>query len=127
MRVHELLAALTNRPNQNAEVLVVESGAADTILTIESVMKEGNEKSLILMGKSLKPGTLIEASQRGAGQIHNTKIYKSAEQPGKFQVSIDGLTLLKHFETQTDAHTFIQGFVFGFSAGSGSKTPEVTV
>ena len=120
MKVYELLADLKNRTHQGAQVLVVESDAAD-ILTIESVIKEDNEKTVILMGKSIKRGTLVEASLRGAGQVHNMKVYESVEQPGKFQVNVDGLSLLQQFETQADAKLFIQGFTFGFSAGSGSK------
>ena len=126
MKVYELLADLKNRADQ-AQVIVVESDAADNVFTIESVVG-GNEKSVILMGKSSRVGLhpLIEASMREAGQIHTQKIYESVERPGKFQVSIDGLKLLPHFDTQADAQLFIQGFAFGFSAGSGS-TPAATM
>jgi hypothetical protein len=90
MKVHELFADLTNR-HQDAQLLVIESDAADSAFTIESVVG-GNEKSVILIGKSTRVGLhpLIEASMREAGQIHTHKIFKSAMQPGKFQVSIDG-------------------------------------
>jgi hypothetical protein len=123
MKVSELLADLKNRADQ-AQIIVVESDAPDNPLTIESVVG-GNEKSVILMGKSTRVGfrPLVEASMQGGGQIHNTKIFKSAMQPGKFQVSIDGLTLMQHFETQADAHLFLMGFSFGFATGSGSKSP----
>ena len=123
MKVSELLADLTSRPHQDAALLLIEGDGSDNVLTIESVIG-GNEKSVILMGKSTRVGfhPLVEASMQGAGQIHNTKIFKSAMQPGKFQVSIDGLTLMQHFETQADAQLFLMGFSFGFATGSGSKS-----
>jgi hypothetical protein len=121
MKVQELLADLQNRTHQGAQVLVVETGDADNIFTIESTVKEDNEKTVLLMAKSVRPRTLIEALGRGAGQIHNMKIYESVEHPGKFQGSIDGLALLQHFETQANAKLFIQGYTFGFTAGLGSR------
>lgn len=126
MKVSELLADLKNRADQ-AQIIMVESDAPDNPLTIESVVG-GNEKSVILMGKSTRAGLhpLIEASMREAGQIHTHKIFKSAMQPGKFQVSIDGLTLMSHFDTETNARDFIMGFRFGFAAGVGS-TPATAV
>jgi hypothetical protein len=80
MKVSELLADLKNRADQ-AQIIVVESDAADNVFTIESVVG-GNEKSVILMGKSTRVGLhpLIEASMREAGQIHTHKIFKSAMQ-----------------------------------------------
>jgi hypothetical protein len=121
MKIYELLEDLKTR-HQNAQVLVVESDAPDNAFTIES-LAGGNEKSVILMGKSVREGfhPLIEASMRAAGQIHTHKIFKSAMQPGKFQVSIDGLNMMQQFDTQADAQSFLMGFSFGFAAGSGSK------
>jgi hypothetical protein len=67
---------------------------------------------------------LIDAALQGPGQIHTHKIYQSVERPGKFQVSIDGLTLMPHFDTQSDAQIFLMGFSLGRAAGSGSKNPS---
>lgn len=53
MKISELLADLNSRP-QTAQVLVVEPNLVQSIgpLTIESVVQEGNEKVVMLMGKS---------------------------------------------------------------------------
>jgi hypothetical protein len=116
MKVSELLADLKNRADQ-AQVIVIESDAVDKILTIESVVKESNEKAVVLMGKSGKNRTFDEALVRGSNERHSIKILESGDQ---FQVSIDGSTLLPRFETPKDAKLFVQGYTVGFSVGSGS-------
>jgi hypothetical protein len=123
MKVSELLADLKDH-RQDAPVLVIENDAIlpENMLTIESIIKEENTVVLLKVRSINRnpSGTLVEALIRGSGKVLNMKIYESVERPGKFQISIDGTVLQQHFESQDDAKLFIQGFTFGFSAGSGS-------
>lgn len=125
MKVHELLADLTNR-HQDAQLLVIESNAADHILTIESIVREGNEKAVVLMGKSVRSpfegfsgGILAEALAQGkSNRVFKIQVYES--EPGKYQASVDGVTLKQPFDSEHEARMYLRGFVFGFTTGSGS-------
>jgi hypothetical protein len=129
MKVSELLADLNNRP-QTGQVLMVETDVTvgpGNIFTIESIAG-GNEKSVILMGKSVtrKPldemfSNLIKDREQGRWtRIFKAEIHKS-EKDGKYEVSINGRIMQSGFETVEEAKLFARGFAFGFELGSAGK------
>jgi hypothetical protein len=130
MKVSDLVADLNNR-SQNAQVMIVEPYACpDNILTIESVIKEDNEKIVMLIGKSALrkpmetfPGILLRGR---SDRVFKASICKSDEKDGKFQVSVDGVILQSDFETEHEAKICVRGFVLGFNAGSGSISTDTT-
>src|SRR4029077_11132907 len=130
MRVSELLADLTTR-SQDAQVVMVETDVdvgPGNVFIIESIAG-GNEKSVLLMGKSgaRKPvavlfGSLVEDREQGKwASILRASIQESDQNDGKYRVSIDGTTIQDGFETIHDAQLFTRGFALGSQLGSAAK------
>jgi hypothetical protein len=124
MKVSELLADLTSRPqSQNALVVLVETDSAGNTFTVESSVRESNEKVVILQIKSMRgplerfPDILLQSRPH---RRYRASICESVVPSGKFQVNIDG-RLLGLFDTQAEAKLFLQGFVLGAETGAAEK------
>ena len=130
MKVSELLTDLINR-SQLAQVLMVEKDVVvnpGNVFMIDSVVKERDDKVVILMGKRITPtpleeffSGLVEDRERGKPtKVFKTAIHKSEKSDG-YQVSIDGRILQTGFGAVEEAKLFVRGFVLGFEMGKSEK------
>jgi hypothetical protein len=96
-------------------------------------MKEGNERAVMLLGKSVRKKhplealfrSRVEAMEGGEGRWKRTGTKHEATfdkaEDGKYQVSIDGTAVIKGIETAQEAKSFAKGFVLGLEVGKSEK------
>jgi hypothetical protein len=130
MKVSELLADLTNRP-QNAQIHLIEKDfevGPGNLFVIESAVKEDCDGVVILMCKSVtrKPidmafSRMLEDLERGKPtRVFKTTISESVLNPGKYEACIDGRSL-GLFNTMEETKLFLRGFVLGSEMGTSGK------
>jgi|SRR5271155_525080 hypothetical protein len=124
MIASELMEELKTRV-PDALILVREG---HSVARITSVLKNKPPEPVLLIGEPIEMGMgqashiLSEAMGQGVGKGFNVKFIPSVHNPGKFQVSIDGVPAWPgEFDTQNEAKAFMRGFTFGFSVGGGIK------
>ena len=120
MNVSELMEELkTHIPN--APIVLLDGNIA---LVVTSVMKSEADTAVRLVGERVPmylggPSPLLaEALDQGVSKKFKGKIIESADNPGKFQVSIDDYpALAAQFDTRNEALAYMRGFTVGYSAG----------
>jgi hypothetical protein len=98
-------------------------------MIITSVVEQHSDTGVLLMGEPVEPPpmarasrTLSEAMAQGVSKRFRARFLPSVQNPGKFQVEIDGAPAwLGEFDTQNEAMAFVRGFTYGFSIGGGIK------
>ena len=125
MNVSELMGELKIRI-PNAPIVLLDGNIG---LAVTSVMKSEADTAVRLVGERVPmylggPSPLLaEALAQGVSKRFKGKIIESADNPGKFQVSIDGYPApAAPFDTRNEALAYMRGFTVGYSAGGGIKS-----
>jgi hypothetical protein len=122
MNASELMEELKTRL-PDVPILVHEG---DIIARITSVLKNKPHEPILLFGEPMGMGQashiLSEAMAQGVMKAFYAKITESALNPGKFELSIAGYSEgAGEFDTRNEAVSYMRGFTFGFTTGSGIK------
>jgi hypothetical protein len=120
MNAAELMEELkTHIPN--APIVLLDGNIA---LVVTSVMKSEADTAVRLVGQRVPmslggPSPLLaEALAQGVSERFKGKIIESADNPGKFQVSIDDYPApAAQFDSRNEALAYMRGFTVGYSAG----------
>jgi hypothetical protein len=120
MNASELMEELkTHIPN--APIVLLDGNIA---LVVTSVMKSEADTAVRLVGQRVPmslggPSPLLaEALAQGVSERFKGKIIESADNPGKFQVSIDDYPApAAQFDSRNEALAYMRGFTVGYSAG----------
>jgi len=128
MTVSEILADLNGRPH-TAQVIMHDADGMGHVYVIESVLKEGNERVVFLVGKEITKrhpleahfAALVEEIEQGKSRNPHKAEFHKSEKDGTYQVTIDGTAVRTGIGSEAEAKGFAVGYVFGFEMGSAGK------
>ncbi len=126
MTASELIEELKSHV-PNAPIVLLDGNSA---IVVTSVMKSEQNTAVRLVGQRAElrltgdpSSPFAEALAQRVRSGFKGKIIDSVDNPGKFQVSIDGYPApAGEFDTKNEAMAYMRGFTVGFSTGGGIKS-----